>query len=465
MKKIFATMLLLSSAALLLTACQTGGESTSSGLSGKATDGGAVLNIHCWNNEFQGRFRNYSTDYVKTLEDGSDLMMDGTIVKWTIVANQNNAYQNALDEALLHQDSAAADSKVDLFLVEADYALKYVDSKYSLDVKKDIGLTDKELSNQYQYTKDIVTDSDGVQKGTTWQATPGLFAYRRDIAKEVLGSDDPATVQSKISTWDKFNTVAAQMKAKEKFMISGYDDAYRPFSNNVSAPWVKDGKVSIDPSIKAWIDQTKDYTTKGYSHGTTLWDGTWAADQGPAGNVFGFFYSTWGINFTLLGNSLATSVAEGGKEEVGNGLFGQYGVVEGPASFYWGGTWMCAAAGTDNRSQILNIMQDMTCSTTIAERLTRDTLDYTNNTVAMTNIATDAEYGSAFLGGQNHVALFKKSAEKIDMSNISAYDQGCNEKIQEAMKDYFAGTVTYEQALANFKTKLTEIYPALTYSF
>ena len=31
-----------------------------------------------------------------------------------------------------------------------------------------------------QYTKDIVT-VDGVQKGTTWQATPGLFAYRLSL--------------------------------------------------------------------------------------------------------------------------------------------------------------------------------------------------------------------------------------------------------------------------------------------
>ena len=53
----------------------------------------------------------------------------------------------------------------------ADYALKYVDSDYALDVKADIGLTDADLAGQYQYTKDIVS-VDGSQRGTTWQATP-----------------------------------------------------------------------------------------------------------------------------------------------------------------------------------------------------------------------------------------------------------------------------------------------------
>ena len=89
-------------------------------------------------------------------------------------------------------------------------------------------------------------------------------------------------------------------------MLSGYDDSYRVFSNNVSAPWVdSNNKIVIDPNIMKWVDQTKTFTDKGYNNKTSLWDTTWASDQGPKGKVFGFFYSTWGINFTLLGNSLA----------------------------------------------------------------------------------------------------------------------------------------------------------------
>ena len=96
-----------------------------------------------------------------------------------------------------------------MFLIEADYALKYVNSDYTLDVK-DVGLTDDDLKDMYQYTKDIATDSKGKLKATTWQATPGLFAYRRSIAKDVLGTDDPDKVQEALSTWDKFDKVAEQ---------------------------------------------------------------------------------------------------------------------------------------------------------------------------------------------------------------------------------------------------------------
>ncbi len=103
--------------------------------------------------------------------------------------------------------------------------------------------------------------------------------------------------------------------------------------------------------------------------------------------MFGFFYSTWGINFTLLGNSLETPVAEGGKEEVGNGIYGDYAVCEGPQPYYWGGTWICGAAGSDNIDIIRDVMQKLTCDEAIMKQITLDTQDYTNNEKAMEEIA------------------------------------------------------------------------------
>ena len=419
---------------------------------------GKILNIWCWNTEFQSRFNDYYPEVKEIAEDKSTTTLnDGTIVKWTINPNENNNYQNKLDEALLAQESAAADEKIDIFLIEADYALKYVDSPFTLDVRADIGLTDEQLAGQYKYTQDIAT-ADGVLKGVTWQATPGLFAYRRSIAKDVLGTDDRAEVQAALSDWDKFDAVAEQAAAKGYKMLSGYDDSFRTFSNNVSAPWVDGTTVKVDANIMKWVEQTKLYTEKGYNNKSSLWNDVWAADQGPDGKVFGFFYSTWGINFTLLGNSLADSNAPA---EVGNGIFGDYAVCEGPQPYYWGGTWICAAAGTDNAETIKDVMAKLTCDKDIALAITTDTQDYTNNVEAMDELAS-SDYASAFLGSQNHIALFAKAAPNIDMSNAGTYDQGCNEGIQTAFKDYFDGVVDIDTAKKNFETIIMEKYPELT---
>ncbi|SEI48663.1 ABC-type glycerol-3-phosphate transport system, substrate-binding protein [Lachnospiraceae bacterium A10] len=442
--------------------CGGSDSSSSSGSSNSSSGDEHYLNIWCWNDEFQSRFNDYYPEVKEVAKDKSTTTLnDGTVVKWTINENQNNNYQNKLDEALLAQESADDNDKIDIFLVEADYALKYVDSDYTLDVVNDIGLTEDDLSDQYQYTRDIVTDSNGAQKGTSWQATPGLFAYRRSIAKAVLGTDDPTEVQNALSDWDKFDAVAKQANDAGYRMLSGYDDSYRTFSNNMSAPWVTDNEVNVDPEIMRWVEQTKAYTDNGYNNKTSLWSDGWASDQGPDGDVFGFFYSTWGINFTLMGNSLADPDAEAA---VGNGAYGDWAVCEGPAPYYWGGTWICGAAGSDDVDTIKDIMLKLTCDKDIMESMTRnqDIQDYTNTVSGMEEIANDESYGSDFLGGQNHVALFSETAQKIDMSNAGAYDQGCNESIQKAFKDYFDGNVTMDEAKANFEKTITEKYPEIT---
>lgn len=412
-----------------------------------SADSGKVLNIYCWNDEFQSRFNGYAADLVPA----------DVSVNWIITGNEGGVYQQKLDDALKAQDSAADDDKVDIFLIEADYALKYTASPYAMNIK-DLGITDADLSDQYKYTQEIVT-AKGQLKGVSWQATPGLFAYRRSIANEVLGTDDPNEVQKAVANWDKFDETAAKMKEAGYYMLAGFDDSYRTFSNNVSTPWVVDGKLTVDPAIMQWVDQTKDYTDKGYNNKTKLWAPEWSAEQGPSGKTFGFFYSTWGINFTLLGNSLAD--AEGPKEK-GNGIFGDYAVCEGPAPYYWGGTWICAATGTDNATLVANIMKRLTCDSETQKQITLDVEDYTNTVVGMNSIANDPSYGSAFLDGQNHIALFSSSAPNIDCSNISAYDQLCNEKFQECMHDYFNGVVSKDEALKNFYTIIKDTYPELT---
>ena len=171
MKKLVAAALAVASVVTLMSCSKAS----------KAKEDGKVLNVYVWNDEFSARFNNYFP--ASKLGDVK--------VNFVQTPNADNAYQNKLDEVPLKQEKAAADDKVDIFLVEADYALKYVDTPYTLDVKKDIGLTDADLANQFKYTKDIMTDSKGVLKGVSWQGCPGGFIYRRSYAKEVLGTDDP----------------------------------------------------------------------------------------------------------------------------------------------------------------------------------------------------------------------------------------------------------------------------------
>ena len=219
---------------------------------------GKVFNIYAWNEEFKGFFEKYYT------------VPEGVTVNWIITPSDGGAYQQKLDEALLNQANAAADEKVDLFLAEADYILKYTNSDYTQDIKP-LGVTD--FSNTYNYTVQAASDANGVVKGVSFQCCPAALIYRRSIAKDVLGTDDPAEVQAKLDTWEKFENVAADAKEKGYYMTASFAATYRVFSNNSTSPWVDaEGNLAFDAQIQAWMDQTEKFIENGYTLTSGIWE-------------------------------------------------------------------------------------------------------------------------------------------------------------------------------------------------
>jgi len=416
-----------------------------------ATEEGKVLNIYCWNEEFKSRLEDHFPGYEKV--DATSGKIGDVTVKFTITPSTDNAYQNKLDEVLPANASAAADDKVDIFLVEADYALKYTGASpaVALDVKGDLGLTDADLANQYQYTKDVVT-ADGILRGTSWQGCPGVLIYNREAAKEVFGSDDPETVQAKVKDWATFNATAAEVNAKGYLMTSTVNDAYRVYSNNVTSKWVEDGKINIDPNIMKWVEDSKALVDAGYTTTAELWSDDWNKGFYPEGKVFCYFGPAWLINFSMKSDDAASIAAKGG-----------WGAVEGPQGFNWGGTWICGAQGSDNPTLVAEIMKQLTCTESVMADIVKKDSDFVNNKPAMEAAAKDDSYAFAVLGGQNPLAMFTAGADKISMSNITIYDQGCTEEFQKAMKNYFDGNATLDESLDLFYKGVEEKYPELTH--
>ena len=414
-----------------------------------ASDEGKVLNIYCWNEEFKSRLEDHYPGY--TIVDGTTGTIGDVTVKWNITPNDDNAYQNNLDATLLKQADAAADDKIDLFLVEADYALKYVDTDYTMDVA-DLGITDADIADQYQYTKDIVTDSNGKLKGLTWQGCPGVLFYNREAAKEVLGSDDPADVQEYVKDWDTFNETAKTLKAAGYKITSSTNDSYRVYSNNVTSKWVVDGKINIDDNIMKWVDDSKELVDAGETGTAELWSDDWKKGFYPEGKVFCYFGPAWLVNFSMAAEDEGSIANLGG-----------WGATQGPEGFYWGGSWICAATGTDNPGLVKDIMLQMTTNADLMKDIVVADDDFVNNKPTMEAMAQDTSYSSKVLGGQNPLAMYCAGVDSLDLSNLSAYDQGCNEEFQNAMKNYFEGNATEDEALDLFYKGVEEKYPELTH--
>lgn len=453
-KRLIAGLLAAASLTALFAGCNGSSEGAAGG-SGDTAAEGKVINIYSWNDEFRTRLEDVYPEVESTSDDGTiTYLKDGTEIHWVINPNQDGVYQQKLDEALRNQASASADDKIDIFLSETDYVYKYTDAEADVAMPlTDLGIDpDTDLADQYPFTKTTASDQNGVQRGATWQCCPGLLVYRRDIAKDVFGTDDPTAVGEKVKDWDTLKQTAEELKAKGYFTFASYADTFRLYGNNISQPWVADGEttVKVDPLIMDWIESSKEWLDAGYLDKTVKgqFNDDWNKAMGSNSKVFAFLLPPWGIDFTLAPNW--------------DGEDGAWAVTNPPMTYNWGGSYIHACVGTDNPQHVKDIILSLTSDKDNLIKISKDYQDFTNTVSGMEEAAGDDSFASSFLGGQNAYAYYAPVAEDIQIAPLSAYDQGCVELIQNSFSDYFQGNVDFDRAKENFETAIKERYPEIT---
>ena len=421
----------------------------------QAAEEGKVINIYSWNDEFRERIEAVYPEVKETSKDGTvTTLNDGTEIHWIINPNQDGVYQQKLDEALMNQADASADDKVDIFLSETDYVNKYVDADADVAIPlTDLGIDpEKDLADQYDFTKTTASDQNGVQRGSTWQCCPGLLVYRRDIAKEVFGTDDPAEIGAKMKDWETTKETAEVLKEKGYFTFSSYADTFRLYGNSIEESWVKPGEttVRVDQKIMDWVNDSKEWLDAGYLDETVKgqFNADWNKAMGTESKVFAFLLPAWGIDFVLKPNW--------------DGEEGAWAVTNPPQEYNWGGSYIHGCQGTDNPEHVKDIIMAMTGNKENLLKISQDYSDFTNTVSGMQEATSDENFSSAFLGGQNPFEYFAPVAENIQIAPLSAYDQGCVELIQNAFTDYFHDKVDFEKAVSNFETAIKERYPDIT---
>ena len=93
------------------------------------------------------------------------------------------------------------------------------------------------------------------------------------------------------------------MKEAGYKMTATTNDTFRTYSNNVTTPWVVDGKIQIDDNLKAWVDASKEMADNGYCGTQGLWSDDWSKGFYPEGKVFCYFGPAWLINFSMAADT------------------------------------------------------------------------------------------------------------------------------------------------------------------
>ena len=424
-------------------ACGSGGEGTDTNTdSGKGqesvSDEGEKLVVWTFTDEIQKMIENY---YLKAYPD--------LPYEIEVVVIPNEQYQPKLDPAL-----ASGKSAPDVFALEAAYVNKYVDSKHTADLAA-AGFDKSKTDAVLQYVLDVATDDEGKLKGLSWQATPGAFFYRRSIAKQYLGTDDPAEVQAMVSDFDKFYQTAKKIYDDSKGEVkalSSLGDLVQVFYAARENGWVVDNKFVVDPKIEELLDMGRKLESEGLTNQAEQWTEQWFASM-SGNDVFGYFLPTWGLHYVLKAN------AE--NAETGQSTAGDWAMIQGPAPYFWGGTWVTMREGTKMTQAAADLISYLTLNEEFLTKWAKDTGDFLSNKNVVAAIKDD--FKEPFLNDQNHYAAFAEMAPGIDASVLTGSDLDIQDVFNEQLTAYSKGEKEKDAALADFKASVQNLFPSLEY--
>lgn len=117
------------------------------------------------------------------------------------------------------QSALASGSGVpDVILTEMGYRGRAFD----LGIMEDLSQEPYNVSadDMFDFASRLGAGPNGELYGVEQQICPSGFAYRRDLAKEYLGTDDPDEIAEMISTWDKLFEIGQQVVEKSEGKVT-----------------------------------------------------------------------------------------------------------------------------------------------------------------------------------------------------------------------------------------------------
>ena len=428
--------------------------------------GKTVLNVWSFTNEIQTMavaFEKYHPD---------------VDVVYTMIPMTNGEYQTKL-LATLNTDDVP-----DVIALEAAFVKEYVESDFLADIG-DLQ-PDIDAAQTYPVVTEVGT-ADGVLKALSYQATPGALFYRRSLAIEYFGTDDPDAIQELLSDMDKYTEAAGVIKEKsggDTYMISSNGDFQNLFYANREQPWVVDDTLVVDPMVNKYIEIAKIFRDNDYESRAQQWQEGWFAAmndtlvdaEGNPKQVFSFFLPTWGLPYVLSPNSTS---ADGSSSTAGD-----WAIIPGPMPYQWGGTWVGAMKDSSN----LDLAKEFVRFVALDEEnltnwatgvYTNEYLkeidpnvpddqaqaagDFVSSQVVVEKITDsfDDSAMSEFLGGQNSYGGFAAAAPSVSARLMQGSDDAIQRALNDPINSYLAGEITEDEMWSLWKDAVRNEFPDL----
>ena len=412
------------------------------------------------------------TNEIRTMAIAFEGKNPNVDIVYTMIPMTNGEYQTKLKASLGTADIP------DVVALEAAFVKEWVEADFLADLSDLLPLTE-ELQT-YPAVVEVGTH-EGVPKGFSYQATPGAFFYRRSIATECLGTDDPDAVQEMVADMEKFLEVAATIKecsGGDYYMVGTAAALFNPFLQNRSQPWIVDDELIIDPMVVDYIEFAKLMRDEGYESQAGQWSEGWFAGMsdtlvdadGTPKRIFSYFLPTWGLPYVLIPNSGDTG--------------GDWAMIAGPIPYQWGGTWVGAMKNSPN----LELAKDFVAFVALDEEnltnwatgvYTNEYLaaidpevpedqaqpagDFVSSQVVVEKITSTFDGSPLYewLGGQNNYEAFGKAAPNVSGKLLTGSDDAIQRPLESARDEYLSGNITLADMWAQWLEQVRTLFPEL----
>lgn len=356
----------------------------------------------------------------------------------------------------------AADSTTDcdIIICDTDWVRNYVESSEFTIPLADLGITAADYADAYAYTLDAGTDSNGVLKAGSFQATPGAFFYRPDLAEQYLGVKSVDEMQAKVKDWNTFKATAKELadaSSNSCALVDTEGALWQVFQCNRSKAWVVDGKLEMD-NAEEFMDIVKElYEAHGVTD-ATQWGEGWEANV-QTGKALGEFAPTWGL--TGLKGSILGDMAQ--ISENGDNPQTQLSLCDGPQGWYWGGSYFCATNKCNTKKTAAEFIRFYTCNKDSMKKYSETYGDFMNNKAAMSEVIAAGVKNPSLVGGQDHFAILSKTVGSIDLKGkLTIYDSKIKGLFNDSVKKYMTGDLDKAAAIDDFKNEVRAAFPDLT---
>ena len=360
-------------------------------------------------------------------------------VNYTMIGTDyDTKMQTIVDNRTEGPDVFYADVKTVKNYIESDAWETLTDDPYNIDV-----------SDSEDYTVKLGSDSDGNVKALSYQATPGGFWYKRDLAKKYMGTDDPDEISEMLSTTEGMLDVAEKLKEGsngETHMFASYKDLWQ-FANYGmrSVAWVDGNKFQMDDYIPEFFDLAKTVRDNGYDAKIDTWSEAWYASCADD-SVFGYAEPTWGLQYVIQ---------TGAPDSEGN-----WGLASMPAAYFNGGSYLGIYQESQNKELAAEYVKFVCTNKDFLAQYAKDKGDYTSLKSVNKEIA-DGGYEEPWCAGQNTFKFFSDQMDKINTDIVTKYDDTIGNLMLNNVDLYLNGQLDKDAAIAQFKDDVASNYRRL----